>query len=276
MKNNFIIAVVAIIISHSSRAQNVGIGTSNPTRAKLEVNGAVGLTSAIFGGDGQGVSLIRDIPGLGFNAYFNNNMRLMRDGTGALQYYMPNLGMMAWDISLSGYADQQPSHVRRVMAMYYDGSVNIGPLPNKPHATLNVERGEGYDGTAVFAGTTHLSHFNYNYDENTYIRAGKDNGTVFVNDIPNGKVAMYSSVGINTAAPHFPLEIWQYPGDRGLNLVNVNNWVDWEWRVTGSLGWMQMYYNGNYIARFNQWGVYSYVSDRRLKQNIETLTPVLN
>jgi hypothetical protein len=276
MKSLLLVILFPVLFLELVTAQNVGIGTPTPTRAKLEVHGAVGLTSAIFGGDGEGVSLFRSIPGIGFNAYFNNGMRMLKDGTGALQYFNPSQGAMAIDISLAGYADQLAPSVRRVMAMYYDGNVNIGRLANKPASTLNVERGDGQDGTAVFAGTTHRSHFNYNYDENTYIRAGKDNGTVIINDIPGAKVAMGGLVGINTVAPHYPLEVWQAAGDKGINLVNVNSWVDWEWRVTGSLGWLQMYYNGNYVARFNQWGDYANVSDRRLKKNITDLTPVLD
>jgi hypothetical protein len=89
-------------------------------------------------------------------------------------------------------------------------------------------------------------------------------------------VALYGSIGINTAAPHYPLEIWQPAADKGLNLVNTNSWIDWEFRVTSSLGWLQMYYNGSFVSRFNQNGVYSYVSDRRLKKNITPLTPVLD
>jgi hypothetical protein len=47
----------------------VGIGISNPTRAGLEQNGAVGNTAAIFGGEGAGISLQRNFPAIGFNHY---------------------------------------------------------------------------------------------------------------------------------------------------------------------------------------------------------------
>jgi len=48
MKKAFLIAMF-FANQVFSNAQNVGIGTNNPTRAKLEVNGAVGATAAIFG-----------------------------------------------------------------------------------------------------------------------------------------------------------------------------------------------------------------------------------
>jgi len=65
---------------------------------------------------------------------------------------------------------------------------------------LSVARGTGINGTAVFAGTTHFSHFNFSTTENTYIRAGKNNSTVFINDIIGGNVHLGSSnskIGIN-------------------------------------------------------------------------------
>jgi hypothetical protein len=47
----------------------VGIGTNSPTRAKIEVNGNVGNTVALFGGDTTGMSLVGNWPHLGFNCY---------------------------------------------------------------------------------------------------------------------------------------------------------------------------------------------------------------
>ena len=47
---------------YNNNSGNVGIGTTTPTRAKLEVNGVGfgGATSAIFGGDGTGISIQRN------------------------------------------------------------------------------------------------------------------------------------------------------------------------------------------------------------------------
>jgi hypothetical protein len=68
------------------------------------------------------------------------------------------------------------------------GNVGIGNNINPPSASLSVARGTGVDGTAAFFGTTHVSHFNYGNDENTYIRAGKNGSTVLINDSHNGPV----------------------------------------------------------------------------------------
>ena len=55
-------------------AQNTGIGTSTPTKGKLEVVGVAGAgaTSAAFGTDGTGISFQRDWPTIGFNQYRNS------------------------------------------------------------------------------------------------------------------------------------------------------------------------------------------------------------
>jgi Chaperone of endosialidase len=42
-----------------------------PQRAMLEQNGSVGATSAIFGGDGSGISLQKNWPAIGFNSYLD-------------------------------------------------------------------------------------------------------------------------------------------------------------------------------------------------------------
>src|SRR5882724_7678036 len=65
-----------IITNNASRiriASNglVGIGTTSLNIAKFTVNGVVGNTSAVFGNNAHGVSLINDEPAVGFNNYYN-------------------------------------------------------------------------------------------------------------------------------------------------------------------------------------------------------------
>ena len=85
------------------------------------------------------------------------------------------------------------------MRIKANGNVGIG-ITN-PTASLEVMRGTGGGGTAVFHGTSHISHFNFGTNEDTYIRAGKDNRYVIINDIPGGKV------GIGIAAPTEKLDV---------------------------------------------------------------------
>jgi len=92
------------------------------------------------------------------------------------------------------------------MTVLKNGNTGIGL--NNPAATIEVVRGTGGSGTAVFHGTTYNSHFNFSTNENTYLRAGKDNGVVVINDIPGGKV------GIGTNVVGFPLSFGEILGDK--------------------------------------------------------------
>jgi hypothetical protein len=95
---------------------------------------------------------------------------------------------------------------KKRMIISNSGRVGIGV--SNPSANLEVRRGTGNGGTAVFAGTQHASHFNFSSGEDTYIRAGKDNGSVIINDILGGKV------GIGTSSPGFPLNFANALGDK--------------------------------------------------------------
>ncbi|MEM9326484.1 MAG: hypothetical protein AAGA85_12545 [Bacteroidota bacterium] len=79
-----------------------------------------------------------------------------------------------------------------------DGKVSIGKTD--PEASLDVVRGNSVGGTAIFRGTIRDSHFNYAGDENTYIRGGKTNSHVFLND--NG-----GHVGVGLTSPADKLHV---------------------------------------------------------------------
>ncbi len=267
---------------------NVGIGTTTPTRAKLEVHGAVDATSAIFGGESSGISLQRNWPGIGFNSYYNNGHRYLANGYAVLQFMDPGSGYMAFDMFSNGVAGGLPPITRRAMVLTNDGRVTIGSA-DFPPATLYVARGTGFDGTAAFQGTTFRSHFNYATSENTYIRAGKSNGNVFINDVPGGNIFIgngNSKVGINTQTPDYALEIRQITDingfEKGMLLVNPRKSFDnWGFSVNSSvsqnLSYLYFSFNGLSRVQINPTnGNYNSISDGRLKTNIRVLSTVLS
>jgi Chaperone of endosialidase len=84
------------------------------------------------------------------------------------------------------------------MVIDHNGRVGIGVFT--PTAQLDVERGTAPDGTAIFRGTIHVSHFNYATNEDTYIRGGKNGSNVIINDVAGlGNV----SIGPGTATEKF-------------------------------------------------------------------------
>ncbi|MEO6221456.1 MAG: hypothetical protein ABIO81_13570 [Ginsengibacter sp.] len=221
----FIIALYGI--SNDLFSQNVGIGISNPIRAKFEVNGAagVGATSAIFGGESTGISLQRNWPTVGFNQYRDvvspgSQGKYMANGFAAIQYYDPTNGTMAFDMFPTGTANTFTPVAKRAITILNSGNVGIHSGGSNT-ASLYVTRGTNFDGAAIFGGTQHGSYFNYSNSEDTYIRAGKDLGKVIINDVPGGNIILgggSNHVGINESSPRTSLQL---NGAISINKANV-------------------------------------------------------
>lgn len=170
---------------------NVGIGTTDPT-AKLHIAGQV----KIDGGQ----------PGL--------NKILTSDGVG-LGTWRPLSEICAADpTGVCGGGDS--FWAANGNSIYNTNTLNVGIGVTAPDASLDVKRGTGGSGTARFQGTTNHSHFNWSTSEDTYIRGGKSNSKVFINDTGTGNVIMAlggndpsnaGKVGIGTNAPSQKLDV---------------------------------------------------------------------
>lgn len=71
---------------------NVGINSSNPIHAKLEVGGSVGATVAIFGADKYGVAIEANNPEIGFNFFYNNASKTIKAGYASVIGMLPSNG----------------------------------------------------------------------------------------------------------------------------------------------------------------------------------------
>jgi hypothetical protein len=290
MKKLFLFSVLSV--ATIAGAQNVGIGISNPSRAKFEVHGVAGngATSALFGGDGHGISLMRSWPTIGFNIYNNTgNNRYMASGFGATQYLDPGNGGLYFDLYSNGSVGTSTFGTVRALSLFSNGNVGIAGAGN--YGTLTVPRGTAYDGTAVFFGTQWTSHFNYSSSEHTYIRAGKNGGRVYLNDIVGGKVQVgqhhgTTKFGINAFDPMYTLEVVQ-ANNTGMVLINPDwGWKAWELRSdkynsdpNAPQTCLSLYYNGRSNPIMGWFrpdnGSYNSNSDRRMKTDIRPLEPVL-
>jgi hypothetical protein len=286
------LAILGLLLQLEAMSQNVGIGTVAPTRAKLEVIGIVGSgsTNSLFGSGNTGISFQRNWPTIGFNQYRDDvapgsQGKYIANGFAAIQYFDPAGGYYAFDMFGSGTANSfTPGGVR---------AITVNPNGNTcircgvTNASLQVVRGEGVDGTAVFTGPTHWSHFNYNgnNNEDTYIRAGMDNGTVYINQIPNTSVLLGSTsthLGINSSNPFYTIEVYQPSGQKAFTLVDAynNRWgmaVNWWNTINNGSGMMlDLYYNNTGRTRFQYWdGACVVLSDERVKKDIEPMEPLL-
>ncbi len=158
MKSLQIFTTIAILIlCNNVFAQNVGVGTITPTEKLTVSQAGIGISQQ----DPTGVTKIGFYTVAGgayLQTHTNNNL-----------WFSTNNGFPQMVLTTAG---------------------NIGIGTTTPGATLSVLRGTAFDGTATFSGTTHTSHFNYSFSEDTYIRGGKDNAKVYLADNLGGAVGI--------------------------------------------------------------------------------------
>jgi hypothetical protein len=286
MKRIFFTFIILLFAAYLP-AQNIGIGIGTPTRAKLEVWGAngTGTTTALFGGD-RGISFHRNFAGIGFNLYVDNaNIgRYMSNGRAMLWQFIHNDQTLVQGLSLNAYPSGTANGVLPAPTRIWNFTSNnrwqIQTTGAGGSGILDVGRGTGGDGTAMFLGSTYHSHFNYSTNEHTYIRGGKGASHVVLNDIPDGKV-IFGNTGItlglntNNYVPPTTLEVRQSNG--GIELSN-SSYTDrpWELRVvSGATTTFNLYYQGILKNYFRPNDGSLQVSDERVKTNIEDLQPVM-
>jgi hypothetical protein len=273
--------ISSLVLLCAAQAQNVGIGIATPQRAKLEVNGVAGTgsTTALFSAPaGGGISIQSYWPTIAFNQYRDaSGTKYISDGFAAVQYLDMQAGGLFFDVyPYFGFANTFTPNQRRTLALYSNGNVGIGSATH--NSTLTVSRNTSSESTACLFGTTHNSFFNWGVNEDTYIRAGRNSGIVYINDIPGSKVILSGLIGINTATPGTTLEIRQL-GRKGLTLVDPEYFNYWEFRTNAdpSSANMFMFYNGSLKGYFQgSDGAHVHTSDMRLKTNVQQLAPTLD
>ena len=204
-------------------AQNVGVGTQMPD-AKLHVKGAMKIDS------------FQNTHSPGTFLEWN------KDNASGMSYLLNHKGNFPGGF-IFGKVDSFNMITER-MRIDENGNIGIGTIPE---ATLDVARGTAYNGTAVFRGTNHYSHFNYGPNEDTYIRGGKPNSSIIISDVLNSTVSIGSvdpvqklnvggnmnlngnlGIGISTSISSQigKLRIAGAPGEEGLDLSSYNQYAN--------------------------------------------------
>jgi hypothetical protein len=119
--NNAVRAVV------QANTGNVGIGTTTPTNARLEVDGMVGNTVGLFGKT-LGMSLVASWPNLGFNGYFNGSWKAISPGWAGVIGVDQNDGSMNFfTIPAKATAADAVLPIANRLAIHADGKV-VSPM----------------------------------------------------------------------------------------------------------------------------------------------------
>ncbi len=222
--------------SVKTAAQNVGIGIAAPTR-KLHVNyGSIRFEGPLYpfgdtvvlsiGGYGDvqvdtfgtsgGRFIIKENGNVGigvinpqqrFSVKYGMNIDQANANNGSIDNNVLRFGDNSGEAIGSGRRAGSNNqygldfYTASAKRMVISNLGNVGIGVTNPTASLEVTRGDGINGTAMFRGSQYFSHFNYSDNEDTYIRAGKDNGNVIINDMTGGKV------GVGTNNPLEKLDV---------------------------------------------------------------------
>ena len=116
----------------------IGIGTVTPTRARLEIAGKIGSTTAIFGQGDTGVAFTAGWPGVGFNAYAGDGWRSMAPGNGGVIHVDPGNGAFRFYTSNKATAPDQPMNFAERLTITGNGELYLN---GKPHIPLLIQNG---------------------------------------------------------------------------------------------------------------------------------------
>jgi hypothetical protein len=293
----FLFTISVLSLPKYSFSQNVGIGITNPTRAKLEVNGAVDYTTAIFGGESTGIGIIRNNPGIGFNNYYNGGNKYIANGySGAIWLDAVNGGMY-FDVNGYGVTNSLATTGVNSMMISSAGNIGIGGVfPNAPLQFLNTGGnrkivlwesannnhqffGLGIEAGALRysvagAGDAHRFYSGSSASSSNLLMSIWGDKTVTIGDDGGG-----GKLGINLSSPNYTLHVKQ-AGGTGICLQESVFNTNWHLRAEsyagGTSNFLRLFHQGGFVGEFRMTGEYVWFSDRRLKTNVQDLPVLLN
>jgi hypothetical protein len=185
---------------------NVGVGITNPIRAKFEVAGMPinSLTSALFAGETSGISMQGNWPTIGFNQYRDlptGYGKAMADGFGVNMNMNPANGALSVLMMQNALAGQEIPGQKIAMNIFANGKTHFGDNNISDQATLSISGQNNFP-----------SHFNYGTNGHTYIRGGSRTNAFFLgNALTPSKVYINDIDGVDDTV--FPTQTGRKGGD---------------------------------------------------------------
>ncbi len=232
---------------------NVGIGTSAPDDA-LEVHGTTGVLK-IVGTSNPMIRLYENATAKSYIQHYNGDLLLATYGADGISLLTNNTNRMFIDASGNvGIGTTSPVNI-------LDIATSNATAYQSFHNSSSGSTGS--DGFLVGLGSSTAYLWNY---ENGSISLGTNNSTRMLIDASG-------AVGIGTASNStYALQVSH--SLYGLDIMHGTN--NWE-LYTSTSGDLFLYANGTHKGTFNaSTGVYSSISDRRLKENISDMGSVLH
>ena len=211
MKKTILFFSFLLLLAKATFAQNVGIGTTTPTKAGLVVNNKVGNVHAIFGDNTSGVSIESAWPGIHFNDYYNGNRRALATGYTAGVELNPANGTL--------YIYTTPAATPTGSVITSQTAINIAK--NGYTAIGNIAPTEKLD-VDGFVQSRGLKIWQNNYIElgagiaGKEVNAGKIGYSIFSNDAVD-------MVGASVGGSARRIRFWAEGGSRFEGPINVSN-----------------------------------------------------
>jgi trimeric autotransporter adhesin len=164
-------------------------------------------------------------------------------------------------------------------------NINVGIGANNPQSALHINPNGGGSiliGTNRTAGGYTNLEMGISTQSNgfSYIQSTKASGSTWGNlqlNPSGGNVTTMGNVGIGTNNPLYPLDIIQPDNNQTIAIRIITPGDIWTIGNAKNSGYLTFLHNGQFRADINKDdGSYTTYSDKRMKKNIEDLTPVLS
>ncbi len=243
MKKIGVLTVMIVCACSKLLAQNVGIGTANPSKAKLVVQGTVGAAAAMFGDTTSGVSIENNWPGIALNSYYNGFRKSITHGFGGLVGMNPDNGDFHIMSATDSVGINAGMNFNYRLLINKSGNMGIQGNAN-PVAPLSFSNAIG--NKILLRGSSDTAHYGlgsqsgllqlYTPDAGADIGFGHGSSTDFTELM---RLTGAGRLGIGTNNPAYPLTLQA----EGNGMVQKGNSVEIGTATTASAGLIKTFTN---------------------------------